>query len=522
MNEQKILLQLLKGIDIDVSGVNHSELIKLSYKHKVFPIVYDKIKDKINSSEKMIYDYVYENWMSKLSKLLYYSKKISERVENAGLEVILPKGIAIGKLIYCDEKIRMHSDVDFLVHNEDVDFVADIMMQEGMYHRYNENFRSVSKSLCCGEFDNLYEIKFYLEDRCYELKIATDAVDKRFIQDFMNHIQRVEIEGGYIKTFDMIHSLLHLCANAFKDTYEFEGIFSDNQKIRNFYDIYKFIYKYKSQIQWDSFIHYAEKYEMEKKVALIINKTFELFEDKVNLENQMQEWVEFNAEKMKNEIKHCSNAIQECLFENEKIKKEYVEALWDKWINADENFMTESILGEWYSVATNRLKWNGEKIQFDYSFRIVEDELICKINLNPRIVEQLADIRLYIYVLKKSTDETRGLYNVESIGRENNAVLLTKINGEMVYKNCQNINVWKVNWRTTYPEQVDYDGKMEIVTKGEQLYGLLKIAKVAEFHNTPILYNMIFDGFVTNGHYLHIGRLFGEIDKIGYLKGNES
>ena len=522
MNERKILLQLLKGIDIDVNEVDHSELIRLSYKHKVFPIVYDKIKEKINPTEKMVYDYVYENWLSKLSKLLYYSKTIAEKAENEGYEVIFPKGIAIGKLIYSDEKIRMHSDVDFLVRIEDVDFIADIMMQEGMYHRYNENFRSVSKSLRRGEFDNFYEIKFYLEDRCYELKIATDAVDKKYIHHFMNHIQEVDVEGKKMRTFDMLHSLLHLCANAYKDTFEFEGIFSDNQKIRNFYDIYKFIDKYKKEIQWEDFIQYAKKYKMEKKVALTMKKSFELFEDKMNLGSQVQNWVEEKTEKMKREMLQCTNIIQDCMFYNEKIKKEYMKSLWDKWLSADKNFTTEMVLGKWYNVTTERLKWNMKMIQFDYCFQIIEEDLVCKISLTPKMIEQLADIRLYIYVLRKRKEERTGVYNVESIGRDNDAVLLTKINEEIVYKKCHDINVWKVNWRTTYPEQICYDGKIERINEDGRVFGLLKIAKVEKGERDPILFNMIFDGMVTKGNYHHLGRLFGEIDKIGYLKGNES
>jgi hypothetical protein len=220
-HEQTILIEIAKNIleqkalELDnaiTKGVNWEEILRISLRHKVFPIVYKAINKYIPIKYQAIYDQKYYDILKKVNIRMHELDRILKLAEQNNIEVILLKGPALAEIVYNDIFARQFGDIDLLVKEADMEkmyyLLNDIgFVQETGFDKVTNRFNTVDKPIFkYGPNFHEFQCVKDIGDNIYifvEIKRASSAIPLKHIDDFLENVQNISINRIEVKTSNL-------------------------------------------------------------------------------------------------------------------------------------------------------------------------------------------------------------------------------------------------------------------------------------------------------------------------------
>lgn len=274
--------KLIKDIDWD-------EIKSVTEKNKIQLLFYKYIYELIPQGKRGLFDQMYFTVMAQNQILFREFLRIKKLFETNKIPFVLVKGFPLSKMIYDDIYARVTSDLDILVAEQDVKRAYSCISSFGykqqiFYDRKTKRLITVdsSKYKYGDSSHELQCIKSVSTDRYLgvEIKRATSAIPLKHIKSFLNDLQKYTIQNYTVDSFDLMHSYLHLCSNAYNNSETYMGAYR-NTYIRDFFDIIMFVKKYKKIMKWDILKNLAAKYEISSKVYVVMVRCNELLGEKI-------------------------------------------------------------------------------------------------------------------------------------------------------------------------------------------------------------------------------------------------
>lgn len=274
--------KLIKDIDWD-------EIKSVTEKNKIQLLFYRYIYQLIPQEKRGLFDQMYFTLMAQNEILFREFLRINKLFEANKITFALVKGFPLSKMIYDDIYARVTSDLDILVAEQDVKRAYSCISlfgykQQIFYDRKTKRLITLDSSQYkYGDSSHeLQCIKSVSTDRYLgvEIKRATSAIPLKHIKSFLNALQKYTIENYTVDSFDLMHSYLHLCSNAYNNSETYMGAYR-NTYIRDFLDIIMFVKKYKKIMSWGILKDLAAKYEISFKVYAVMIRCNELLGEKI-------------------------------------------------------------------------------------------------------------------------------------------------------------------------------------------------------------------------------------------------
>jgi len=135
------MIELLKGADNAKNNpniyenINWETFIKLSFHHRLYPIIYPKLK-QFNKEvvPQNVLNYISFHYKRNTLNMLRFSaetESVCRILSENDIPIILLKGPALGHLLYGDISLRTSSDLDFLIPIEKIDETEMLLYEQG-------------------------------------------------------------------------------------------------------------------------------------------------------------------------------------------------------------------------------------------------------------------------------------------------------------------------------------------------------------------------------------------------------
>lgn len=223
--------------------------------------------------------------MDKIKIKLYLEelKKIKSKTYANNISIFLVKGLAFSKVIYNNLYARDCNDIDLIVRETDMKKVDKIMLELGYT-------RDLGLDEANKEYNNVpleYKTTYDYHEHNYikqldsfivrvEIKKTTSSIDYRYINDFRNNLEAIELNDFSINSLDLNHTFLLLSANTYENN---EPALFDSKRIylRDYYDLKTFLDKYKEQLDWSNLVALANQYKMVHKLYYVLTQLCKLY-----------------------------------------------------------------------------------------------------------------------------------------------------------------------------------------------------------------------------------------------------
>lgn len=172
---------------------------------------------------------------------------------NAGIEVILLKGMALIHTIYFDIALRPMYDIDLLIHKEDFSLVTEKLRELGYSNSpfYPEDFHKDNMMVDVHwDLMNITRIK----SRKKSYRIDLDEIWRSSLP--------VEINGEKARILSPEHCLMDLCLHL--------SFHHGLQGLMWFIDIAQLIEYYKNEMDWNKFIKKSFEYKIYKPIYYVL------------------------------------------------------------------------------------------------------------------------------------------------------------------------------------------------------------------------------------------------------------
>lgn len=263
--EDELLLGAIgTGIDkgnIDYLLKNHLDwdyILKRGLSHRIAPILYHsfsrhKLTSHIPGRTLKILKKAYLYTL--IRNMTYYVelKRILEAFKREDIEVLVLKGAALAETIYENIGLRHFSDVDLLVHKEDLAKVQNILenMEYSLYEGYRpeEFFRS-------HHFHLVYHKKSKSMNFCFEIHwnlVPPHSAANIDIGQLWRNASTIRISGLEAKTLSWEDTLWYLCLHNSTDAFH---------ELLGFCDILRVMSRLKDKASFNTVIKDALKYNL--------------------------------------------------------------------------------------------------------------------------------------------------------------------------------------------------------------------------------------------------------------------
>lgn len=270
--EQKIILNIVEDAfyleKVDTTNVNWDKIVDFLIEKILVVFLYPRIRKYIVSSKIDDYDRIYDKLYQDIERQVEEIKKIQRQLDSQEIGVMFVKGALLSKIAYDDFYVRQCSDIDFLVNREDM-----INAYNGVYklgYRFVTGYDENNMPTLSEHPDYLYSKDYHefgclkkdKDDNCVEIEVkyATSAIPYKYIKDFQQNYQLVDIEDLKIKTFNLTFTFIHICAHLYVNSQCEDGYINDVM-FRDFVDLKMFLCKH-GEMDWASIYEKAKKYEI--------------------------------------------------------------------------------------------------------------------------------------------------------------------------------------------------------------------------------------------------------------------
>ena len=232
--------------------ISWDKIFNIAHKHSLSGVIYNMFKkqEKISNISKSLIAKEQVNYWTQIQKSInndYEMKKVLETLSLKEIPHVLMKGYII-KNLYPDPDLRSMGDIDFLVKEEDIDKVHEVLVTLLGY----EHLKTVRAVRNYGKVGINLEVhtSIFYDD-------ISEKIDYQgyFSGAWDNVILK---EGNFTYEFNIEYHLIFLIAHLAKHLYN-EGC-----GVRMFLDIALYIKHYKDEFDWDYFWKEINKIELEK------------------------------------------------------------------------------------------------------------------------------------------------------------------------------------------------------------------------------------------------------------------
>ena len=232
--------------------ISWDKIFNIAHKHSLSGVIYNMFKkqEKISNISKSLIAKEQVNYWTQIQKSInndYEMKKVLETLSLKEIPHVLMKGYII-KNLYPDPDLRSMGDIDFLVKEEDIDKVHEVLVTLLGY----EHLKTVRAVRNYGKVGINLEV---------HTSIFYDDISEKI--DYQGYFSRawdnvILKEGNFTYEFNIEYHLIFLIAHLAKHLYN-EGC-----GVRMFLDIALYIKHYKDEFDWDYFWKEINKIELEK------------------------------------------------------------------------------------------------------------------------------------------------------------------------------------------------------------------------------------------------------------------
>lgn len=272
------------------SEINYGKLLRLSYDHRVLPLVFHHIEagtPYIPSPPTGIIDVgriVSESQRLRTDSILKHAKIIFSELNNSEIRFMLFRGLLLATTVYKRPHFRNFEDIDLLVPKDDEEKVdrvlKDLGYEQGRFDTQRKIIVPYSKE----------ELDFWVKDRQHSgsyllltddpftraIKVdvhhkLTNIHDSFQIQnnDLLPNSREEKILGLKIEAIDIQDLVLMLCVHIHTHSRWLYEIRDRNDlHLSRFTDIFEVVNSYKSTIDWDKIIAKTRQMGINFPVAL--------------------------------------------------------------------------------------------------------------------------------------------------------------------------------------------------------------------------------------------------------------
>lgn len=258
--------------DFAKSNINWNYILKLAYAHGLISVLYLKLNSKPNSGLPAEFTRHLENHFRanelRNRMLREEFRNLMEAFHKANIKAIPLKGIVYSQTLYSNPSARQFADIDFLLHDEDIEPAKQLLEDQGYLTVYEHRsvsdgssklatlqesiYRSIYHEYELQSRDRLINIDLHwrLSPRMYPTDLNIDLVWRNLVPAVINGIQ------ANILSDEM--DILYLCMHAAKDGWcELKWAVDISELLRS-----------KRNIDWHQVWHFSE-YLRCKKMVLV-------------------------------------------------------------------------------------------------------------------------------------------------------------------------------------------------------------------------------------------------------------
>ena len=264
---QKILLTLLSA-NLNINSISDikslskndwQKFLRITDSNRVSSLLYSLLRNssEIISLPREIIDSLKKKYIkTTLTNSFLYHKfsKIIHNLNNAGVKIILIKGIHLAKLVYKDIGARPMSDIDILARKKDLKKIHSALTEldyqlEHDYKFYQKHHYHIS--YYHSKNDEIVEIHWTLEEPTSPFNIN--------LSDIWANVQSDTIDKNKVYLLSPEHLLCYLCIHAAYNH-------NFNYGLLSMYDISKIIQHYGDNLSWNRLKKTAFKWGYEEPI----------------------------------------------------------------------------------------------------------------------------------------------------------------------------------------------------------------------------------------------------------------
>lgn len=252
--DDEFIASLINKID------NWDEIINSAYMHGVFPLVYQVLKKFLENNKPLLSQFKYVNLEIAQSNLQMTAEliKLTKLLDKENIPLIGIKGPVLSALLYKDITKRQFSDIDVLLHQEDMHRAVVMLESIGYRSEFssdflkNEMLLKVDKDFAISTPDEKINIEFH-----WKLFSNPQMSKSRIVLFDVENVD-IDIHNTHIRTLATDIQLLYLLVHGSKHYWErLEWICDIDRLIRQ-----------NSMIDWTVLMERARTMEIEGMVYL--------------------------------------------------------------------------------------------------------------------------------------------------------------------------------------------------------------------------------------------------------------
>ena len=289
--EEELIIKLLRNnFDITLEIQNLMDVVdwkvlfdKLKL-HRIFNYIYKRIYNYIPVKDRELYTDYSEFYKKRIHIYSEELKNVLSLAKECNVEIVPIKGLILSQIIYGNVYERDFGDLDIVVKDNLIKLKHQ-MNTIGFFHYYKLGWggqlelKEPSNDIhgAYHEFTFCKKLEEFLVK--IELKFCTSAIREEYIKNFYDTNMVVDVLGNSFKTFDIVHTFLHLCSNAYGNS---ESRFSVEKsfRLREYIDLYEFISRY--EIDWLEIYNLSEKYNIIYRVYYVLQGINSIYGDIVS------------------------------------------------------------------------------------------------------------------------------------------------------------------------------------------------------------------------------------------------
>jgi hypothetical protein len=298
IKELRYLLHDIKNHYVHGKTLNYpkymwEDLFEFSKVERILPMVYEMYSPSIPTEYQELFESEYKKHIYESQVVLSHIERISKIATENRIDLVFGKGVILSHLLYGNYLTRSSGDIDTYLEEGKIPEMDKLLRNHGYIQACGKGnpHRIRDKNdlellpypiLKLHDHHEYFEYYYFYGENGYnsiELQrhIHKSVVDER-MYDFLQSNQVISIHNVPIRTFDVEHTFILLCENAYEDSEWFWG----GPKLKNFIDIYIYYQKYKEWIETEKFIGLCSYYQVNHVLHKILNYTQHIFDSTIS------------------------------------------------------------------------------------------------------------------------------------------------------------------------------------------------------------------------------------------------
>lgn len=383
--EEKILCEIvnnlvegklcMENVSLD-SEIDWNYFYDICKKNKVQYWVMNHIKEYLPLKTRLHYENEQQKFVKKMDAYMGELKYLTSISRKMNIPILCVKGFPLAYHLYGNIYTRPFHDLDIIVPKQYILSFRDKLLENHV--QMNKGVYSKDDYL---DFIGIFH-EFWLKRRVeeqevfIEIKETSSAIERRFVDDFIDNSTVIKINDVEFRTTDLIHSFLHLCSNTFENYETMNGVLR-HIKMRDLIDVKLFLRKNIDKMDWKKIVELSGEYEITHRIFCVLHYVNDLFEEKIPESIIMM----FSTSSINYEVSYCNtiggkiawndSVVERMFMDYEQKRKIYLGLVYDRELSKMNN--------------KKYIRYNGENKRLDNNWSKLEvpgiPSLVMKWNL---------------------------------------------------------------------------------------------------------------------------------------------